>query len=210
MTKASARADQPTPPTDQVASVTFPTMQAVMSEPFDMLEEDDVRPDRDALSIMQDQEAPANFVAPDIVQYAETTYFWHLEDGPDRDYARAYVAEKYPYSQAMVVSELLIPRLNEQNHVIILSRPNPRKYPIIREWKDEKGYRQQEPLPLADCIKGIRESPAIPVGKFITGASRFSIGKFNADAFFDECSRYFFGGRMRVQGKEMTIRFLAG
>lgn len=181
----------------------------VMSEATEAFDEDDSN--LDPLTQMQSQEPPAGWIAPDKAQYRETTYFWHIEDGPDRDYARAYVAEHYPHSQAMVVSELLIPRLNELNHVIIIARPNPRKFPVVREFRaPDTGFRLTEPLPLMECLRGLRESPVIPVGQFITGASRYSIGKFDANKFFDECSQYMFGGKMRIQEKEMVIRFLAG
>jgi hypothetical protein len=181
----------------------------VMSEATEAFDEDDQN--LDPLQQMQSEEPPAGWVAPDKPHYKETTYFWHIEDGPDRDYARAYVAELYPHSQAMVVSELLIPRLNELNKVIIIARPNPRKFPVTREFRDpNSGYRMTEALPLMECLRGLRESPVIDVAKYITGSSRYSIGKFNANAFFDECSQYMFGGHMRIQEKEMVIRFIAG
>lgn len=180
----------------------------VISEPLTAFEEDQLA---EAASMNGPREIPDGLELPDTVHYKETTYFWHVEDGPDRDYCRAYVQELYPYSQAMVVSELLIPRLNPSNNLIILSRPNPRRHPIMREFRaPDTGYRLTEPLPLEKCLEGIMESPVIEVAPFITGASRYAIGKFNSNAFFDLCSQYMYGGHMRIQEKEQTIRFLAG
>lgn len=208
MSRAAARApEEPQPPQHPPQESEY--TPAVINDATDMLE--DESPNLDLLSQQQQDGAPVGWVAPDDVHYKESTLFWHVETGPDRDYCRAYVADRYPYSQAMVVSELLIPRLNEQNRVIILCRPNPRKYPIVREFRaPETGFRLTEPLPLDECLKGIKESPVIHVAKYITGASRYSIGKFNSDEFFNECAQYMFGGRMHIQPKEMMIRFLQG
>ena len=66
------------------------------------------------------------------------------------------------------------------------------------------------PLSLEQCLEGIKESEPIAVKQFITGSSKYTIGKFNSDAFFDACAGNLHGGHLHIAQKEATVRFLEG
>lgn len=204
MSKAAARAqvDQPTVP--------LPPPAPVMSEPTDSFEDpaflggDDGGEDPPSFNPVFD--GPPS---PDELEYRESTIFWHMEGELETPLAVLWVNAKFPRSEARVVSELLIPRLNETNHLIILSRPKARYYPLISVSTLPNGVRTHENVNLMERLDSVERSPAIPLAPFISGAGRYSIGKFDANKFFDVCANYM-SGRMRVQEKEMTIRYLPG
>jgi hypothetical protein len=139
---------------------------------------------------------------------ADSTYFFHCEDVPEAEIARLYVESMYPGTGALIVSELLIPRLTERNHVVVLSRPQKVRYPTSRQWKAENGQRLDEPVPADKLLHSVKESPIIAVATFIQGASRYSIGRFDSNRFFDEVGKYI-SGSLRGQHAEGTMRYLS-
>jgi hypothetical protein len=147
---------------------------------------------------------------PDELEYHENTIFWHMEGDLETPLAVLWVNTKYPNSRARVVSELLIPRLNETNSLIILSRPQARLFPLINVIVNPStGYRTHDVVNPYERLDSVKRSPAISLAPFISGASRYAIGKFDSNRFFDVCANHM-SGRMRVQEKEMTIRYLPG
>ena len=152
--------------------------------------------------------APAQKQQQPDVRMLESTYFWHLEEDGEAELARLYVATKYPNTEALVVSELLIPRLTERNHVVILARDG-RRHPLEKVWRDPTtGQRLTDRVPLDTLVSSVRESPIIAIAPYIEGGSKHQIGKFRSNAFFDECGKHI-TGTMRVQAEEQTVRYLS-
>lgn len=148
---------------------------------------------------------------PNPLGFLETTYFFHPEDTLEAAIHRLYVELKYPNSEALVVSELLVPRLTERNHVIVLSRPQMGRYQATRIHRDPMTLQKlSDTVPPEELLHTVHESPAIEVARYIEGASRHRIGKFQSDRFFDELSQHMFGGKLRGQPSENTMRFLIG
>lgn len=142
---------------------------------------------------------------------AETTYFWHPEEEGENEIARLWVQDKFPDSQALIVSEMVIQRLTELNHVVVMSRDRkPKKnqlHPIIVN--AETGVRSVGHNDPSELIHSVRVSPPIAVAPYIEGSSKYRVGKFDHHKFFDELGKWI-GGAMRVQGPEGTIRYLLG
>lgn len=156
-------------------------------------------------------EPAKNQPAIDPIYLADTTYFFHPEDSLEAAIHQEYVEWKYPGSEAMVVSELLVPRLTERNHVIVLSRPTMLKNHATRVYRDPVTLQKlSDVVPVEELFKTVKESPVIAVGKYIVGASKRTIGRFDANRFFDDIAQYMFGGRLRGQPSENTVRFLIG
>lgn len=179
----------------------------VLSESLDAFETDDPASlGQDPSSTYEDDDSDI----PDEPQYSETSYFWHPEGELETPLAVLWVNTKFPKSRALVVSELLIPRLNEQNRVYILSRPRARFAPLLKITRNaNSGQQFHDPIDPMDRLDSVKCSQPIELKPFISGASRYSIGKFDSDKFFDVCAQ-FMSGSMRVQSKEMTIRYIPG
>lgn len=145
------------------------------------------------------------------VHYADTTYFWHIEGDLEAAVARLYVDMKYPGSDAFVVSEIPIQMLTQQHNVIILTRPRGRHNPLIRITRNEStGQQFHDLVDPVTRLDSVRESPIIAIKPYVRDASRYSIGKFDANKFFDRAAEHMFGGHIHIQSKENVVRFIGG
>ena len=153
-------------------------------------------------------EADPARVAADPIRYADTTYFWHQEGDLEAELMRLYVETKYPGSDAKVVTEIPIQRLTELNNVIVMHRKGAPLINVIRN--PNTGYQHHERVPPEERLNTVRESPIIAVAPFVIGASRYNVGKFDSNAFFDACAPHIVGGKFRIQAKENVIRYLPG
>lgn len=123
------------------------------------------------------------------IQMRESTYFWHIDD--DAEVARRYVREMYPATRARVVSTLVMPRLNDRSHIILVVRKKPTPMNVFAI---ENSRRLQVPLEAGTKLKEVFESPPVAVKPFISGGNEWEDGALDALGIINACGQYFSPG----------------
>jgi len=92
------------------------------------------------------------------------TYFMMLPDQYEQRVMLAYIAQKYPQSEARKVSELRVDRLTDLHSVIVLVRPRPT--PAATQFKNGMGVSEFQHHEPEEKLKEVRESRPILVKTF--------------------------------------------
>lgn len=117
------------------------------------------------------------------------TYFFMMPDPYEQRIMLAYLAEKYPDSQAKKVSELRIDRLTDLHAVIVLVRPKPSA--AATQFKNQMGLSEFTHHEPETKMAEVREARPILIKDFWREAGEDSVsdGELDTSAFITAVSQ---------------------
>lgn len=142
----------------------------------------------------------------------DTTIWWCNED--ERLLFEAYLRDTYGAFdengdfEAIITTEVVVPQLNPRNHVIVLGRPQRRRFPMRKTIRNPTSQLLEAvEVPYEELYDTIKESPIISLQDFFVGGGRNRLGTFDSNRFFDKVAEYSTCS-FRYQPKEMVMRLI--